>query len=279
MSKINSVRMGYINIPIDYIRELKNSAQRAKARAFMEYFDDMDSGSVNAFSFYAQSWGISKTQVQTWIKDFRNEIDRFFSYWALKNSAHYNSVQKTTDRRPTDDRPTNTSKTPIESSFIKNDRPTTDRRPTEAFNLNDDDSARGRVDFFDPKFEDLYFRARLCNKKAGNKKDAYEEYTEHHTHISHSDMAYAYMVYANDPQTNGKVFNLVNFLKNQVYLSYLTPRIRVLKNGNIIEGWYDKEKNLLTTEDKTEWILKPDRFSELVAKGDITILQKMRAAV
>ena len=52
MSNVNmSVRMGYINIQIDYIRALKNNRQRAKARSFMEYFDDMDTSTVNAFSF------------------------------------------------------------------------------------------------------------------------------------------------------------------------------------------------------------------------------------
>lgn len=280
MSKINmSVRMGYINIPIDYIRELKNSAKRDKARAFMEYFDDMDSDSVNAFSFYAKGWNVSKSTAHDWIKEFKHEIERFYAHWMLKNSHHYSSVKNLAERQPNDNRTNEGFKMPIPSAQNETSRTTTERQPNEAFNLNGVDNARERVNFFDAKFEDLYLRARICNKKAGSKVEAYQEYMNNHQHISHSDMAYAYMVYANDPQTNGKVFNLANFFKNQVYMSYLTPRIRVLKDGNVIEGWYEKDKNLLTTEDNKPWELTPDRFSELVAKGEITILPKMKAAV
>lgn len=100
-----NVRIGYISIPIDYVRELKGRGQRDKARAFMEYFDDVETNDVNSFSFYAKSWNISKTQVQAWVKEFKYEIERYFSYWLIKNSQHYTSVQKSTDRLPTDHRP------------------------------------------------------------------------------------------------------------------------------------------------------------------------------
>ena len=280
MNKINmSVRMGYINIPIDYVRELKSSAKRDKARAFMEYFDDMDSDSVNAFSFYAKGWNVSKSTAHDWIKEFKHEIERFYAHWMLKNSNHYSSVKNSTERQPNDNRTNEGFKMPISSEQNEISRTTTERQPNEAFNINGVDDTRERVNFFDPKFEDLYRRARICNKKVGKKEEAYQEYMNNHQHISHSDMAYAYMVYANDPHTNGKVFNLANFFKNQVYMSYLTPRIRVLKDERVIEGWYEKDKNLLTTDDKELKELTPERFRELVAKGEITILPNMKAAV
>lgn len=271
-----NVRLGYINVPIDYVRELKNKGQRDKARAFLEYFDDMDTSSVNAFSFYAKSWGISKTQTQTWVKDFKHEIERFYSYWVIKNSHHYSSVQKSTDRLQTDNRPNDTLKTSTVSDFEKNNRPTTDRPPTQVFNINN--NTNGRVNFYDKDFEDLYLRAKYSYKFAGNKEDAYAEYTTNHTHINHGDMAFAYMLHVNDPQCKGRFYNLANFMKNQIYIAYLIPRIQVLKDGQIIEGWYDKEAQRLET-DNGGWVLTADRFREKVTKGEIIILNKMKAAV
>ena len=272
-----NVRMGYISVPIDYIRELKNSGKRDKARAFMEYFDDMNTNSINAFSFYAHSWGISKTQTQTWIREFKNEIERFFSFWLIKNSRHFSSVQNSTDRQPTDHRPIDTLKTPITSTLQKNHRPMTDRPPTEAFNLNNNNNS-ARVNFYDPEFEDLYLRAKHSYKFAGNKEDAYEEYITNHIHISHTDMAYAYMMHVNDPQCKGKFYNLANFMKNQIYIAYLLPRIRVMKDGKMLGGWYDKDNERLETEDGG-WKLTKERFREKVTKGEIVILPQMKAAV
>ena len=271
-----NVRIGYISIPIDYVRELKGRGQRDKARAFMEYFDDVETNDVNSFSFYAKSWNISKTQVQAWVKEFKYEIERYFSYWLIKNSQHYTSVQKSTDRRPTDNRPIDTLKSPMVSSVQKNDRPTTDRQPTEALNLNNGDNAR--VNFYDKHFEDLFLRARVSNKLIGNKQEAYEEYMSKHQHIRHNDMAHAYMTYVHDPINNGKVYNLANFMKNFVYMSYLNPRLRILKDGEMMEGWYDKDKESFIT-DSGMFQLTKQRFTELLTKGEIMILQQMKAAV
>lgn len=271
-----SARMNYITIPIDYVRELKNLGKRDKARAFMEYFDDMDVQAVNSFSFYAQSWNVSKSTAHEWIKEFKHEIERFFSYWLIKNSQHYSSVQKSTERLPNDSRTIDTLKSPIESSFKKSSRTLTERLPNEVFNLNNRDNAR--VNFYDKAFEDMYLRARRFNKFAGNKEEAYKEYMNNHTHISHSDMAHAYMTYINDPKANGKIFNLTNFMKNNVYVSYLNPRLQVLKDGKMLEGWYDQSKSTLTTDNET-LILTKERFIEMVTKGEIIILNKMKAAV
>lgn len=271
-----SVRMGYMNIPIDYVRELKSVGNRAKARAFFEYYDDYEISAVNSFGFYANSWGISKTQVQAWIKEFKSEIERYFSYWLIKNSQHYSSVQKATDRLATDHRPIDTLKTTIESGLEKSDRPTTDRPPTEVFNINN--NTNGRVNFYDKDFEDLYLRAKYSYKFAGNKEDAYVEYITNHTHINHGDMAFAYMLHVNDPQCKGRFYNLANFMKNQIYIAYLIPRIQVFKDGQIIEGWYDKEAQRLET-DNGGWVLTTERFREKVTKGEIIILNKMKAAV
>ncbi len=271
-----SARMNYILIPIDYVRELKRTGNRAKARAFTEYYDDLESEEVNSFGFYAKSWDISKTQVQAWVKDFKTEIERYFSFWYIKNQQHYSSVQKQTDRLQTDHRPMHTFEMPIPSGLKKTDRPIADRPPTEEFNINNNNS--GRVNFYDKDFEDLYLRAKLCYKFAGYKEEAYNEYMLNHQHIKHADIAYAYMIHVNDPQCKGRIYNLTNFMHHQVYIAYLIPRIQVIKDGVTLEGWYDKDKSILTTDNEA-WELTQDRFREKVAKGEIIILPQMKAAV
>jgi len=267
-----NVRMGYINIPIDYVRELKNKNQRAKARAFVEYFDDMDREDINSFSFYAKAWGISKTQTQVWIKEFKYEIERFFSYWLIKNSHYYNSVKKSTDRKPTDDRPIDIKQTSNTTSFEKTNRPRADREPTEVFNINNNNIER-----FDKNFEDMFFRCRFSYKYVGNKKEAFNEY-QNHQNVSCNDMAYAYMLHVNDPQINGKVYNLTNFMKNQAYLNYLQPKIQIQKEDKVIVGFYDQNKGTVTTDDNVQYSITKEKFAMMVANGEIIITKSMKVA-
>lgn len=84
----------YIMMPTGYIEELQQSGNRAKSRAFMEYFIDMHNESVNSIRFYKESWGVSVGTVHNWIKDFSIEIEKFFTYWNLKNNSHYSSIKK-----------------------------------------------------------------------------------------------------------------------------------------------------------------------------------------
>lgn len=104
----------YIMMPTGYIEELQQSGNRAKSRAFMEYFIDMHNESVNSIRFYKESWGVSVGTVHNWIKDFSIEIEKFFTYWNLKNNSHYSSVKKI------DEHKMNTSKN--ENEHLNNDK-------------------------------------------------------------------------------------------------------------------------------------------------------------
>ena len=268
-----SVRMNYILMPVDYVRELNNKAQRKKASAFMEYFNDMDLDDVNAIRFYAKSWEVSHTTVIRWVNEFKLEISKFFSLWQLKNNAYNNSVKKTMFQECSSDVPNNKQQSTDTSTFQKNDVPQEFQECSKVFNINNNINKK-----FDKKFEDMYFRCRYSNKYTGNKESAYIEYQANHTHISYNDMAYAYMIHSNDPQTNGKTYNLTNFMKNQAYLNYLNPQIEITKEDKKIVGYYDQTKGTVVTADNITYTITKEKFASMVTSGDIKITLNMKVA-
>lgn len=81
-------------VPCDYFRELKHKKKnRKKARAFMEYYDDLDLGEHNSVRFYATSWDIGIGTAHGWIDDFKTEIDKYYASRQLLNTEHYTSAK------------------------------------------------------------------------------------------------------------------------------------------------------------------------------------------
>lgn len=90
----------YVMMPTGYVEKLQQEGKRDKARAFLEYFLDMHNDSINSFRFYQQSWGLrSSSTPVVWIKEFKEEISKFFTFWELKNSSHYSAVSKTIEQK------------------------------------------------------------------------------------------------------------------------------------------------------------------------------------
>ncbi|MEM5558691.1 hypothetical protein AAHK07_09215 [Aliarcobacter cryaerophilus] len=88
-----------VYVPSDYYRELKfKKNNRPKARAFMEYYDDMDLGEHNSVRFYATSWGIAVGTAHGWIDDFKIEIDKYYATRQLRSDGHY-SYAKNENKR------------------------------------------------------------------------------------------------------------------------------------------------------------------------------------
>jgi len=263
--------MNYKTYPTDYIQQLKRERGikgRKKARAFMEYWDDMEHGDNNSIRFYAKSWDTSSSTAHGWIDEFNKEIDLFLSHWTLRNNKHYSYAQNQAEHQPNK---TNTYEAP---SLGKAETPT-EHQPNKVFNINNNKS---KAHFFDRHFEDMYLRCRRSNKFTGNKVEAYKEYMSNHQEISHNDMAYAYMIHSNDPQINGKCYNLKNFMSNQAYLNYLSPEIEIKKEDKIIVGYYNQTTGTVTTDDNTQYSLTKEKFASMVYSGDIVITSKMRVA-
>jgi len=265
------MRLNYKTYPTDYIQQLKMKRGvrgRKKARAFMEYWDDMEHGDHNSIRFYATSWEISSSTAHSWINEFDKEIDLFLAHWSIKNRQHYNYAQSQAEQQPNE---TNTHKT----QYLGELKEGTEHQPNKVFNIYNN---KDQVNFFDKDFEDMYLRCRFSCKFTGNKELAYQEYIKNHLHISYNDMAYAYMLHANDPRINGKTYNLTNFMKQQAYLNYLNPQIKIKKDGKLIVGYYDQEKSTVITDDNIKYTISKERFTKMLALGEIIITKKMRVA-
>ena len=85
----NNNRFTYVstNFPNYYWRELQQKGRdgRLKANAFLVFFMDKEEGNHNSARFYAETWGVGKTTVNNWIREFRVEIEKFDAWWFLQN--------------------------------------------------------------------------------------------------------------------------------------------------------------------------------------------------
>jgi len=264
---MNSARMNYRSYPTDYIQSLKQSRGikgRKKARAFMEYFDDMEHGEHNSETFYAKSWEVSRSTAHEWIKEFHYEIELFFNHWTLKNRTHYTHAQKSTEQQPSK---TSTHEAP-NIGVCEN---TAEQQPREVFNINNNNN-KG-VSFFDAAFEDMYRICRMFHKKTGKKDEVYEEY-QNHLHVKHMDMRLAYISYVNDTNAaeQGKHFGLANFMRNNIYLSYLRPLLHINKGDETIEGEYDMQNEVVITPQQVCHKLTKARFAQMLSCGQVKII-------
>jgi hypothetical protein len=276
-----SIRIGYMTFPTDYINELNQSGRRKKARCFMEYNKDMqdevfrlgvlgqklEKKMANSYGFYAKSWEVSKATAFEWIEEFFKESGLFHAHWINGNSQYYSSVQKAGERLPNDNAD---NKTPTTSGLVDDLEKTTERLPNEVLNISSSNS--NTVSFFDGEFEDMFFGCRISNKKVGKKDEIYKEYQKH-KQIKHKYMRFAYLCYLSDRKAakDDRYFGLVNFMRNQVYLNYLNPQVRIELDDKVLEGIYNKETSRLVTGDEF-YTLTHERFIELIKNEKICFI-------
>jgi len=234
------MRMNYKTYPTDYVQQLKTAKNRRKARSFMEYWDDMEHGDVNSYGFYAISWKCSKDTSYKWIQEFNHEIELFFSHWDLKNKIHYKSVQNKTERQPNE---TNGQQTQ-DIGIIED---STERQPNKALNLYNNNNIKEKTFWNDKEFGDLFFIYGANTKYKGKKDEAYEVFK--YIDVNVDLLKLAAMKYLHDPATEGKRYNLTNFLKNQIYLSYLPKRMKLTLDGIKRDGTYDNNTMIFTSSD------------------------------
>ena len=252
------MRMNYKSYPTDYVQELKQTGNRKKARAFMEYWDDMEHAMHNTIRFYAKSWDVSVGCTANWIKEFNTEIDLFLDHWHIRNTQHYNYAKKSSEQKVNK---MNTN----EAQKIGLCRKVNEHEVNEDFNLYNNNN-KGHF-AFDKDFTDLYFIYGANTKYKGKKEEAYKEFLQV-KHIDINLLKLAAMQYLHDPETEGKRYNLANFLKNEVYLAYMPKRIKLTIDGVERKGVYD-ESTMLFRSQTDEFVgqLSSARLVELYKLG------------
>jgi len=234
------MRMNYKSYPTDYVQELnanRGVTGRKKSRAFMEYWNDMEHGEHNSYGFYAKSWDISKSTCFAWIEEFMKEAELFLAHWHIRNKQHYSYAKNQTERQPNE---TNGYK----AQNIGNVEDTQERQPNEALNIYNNNNTKSWT--FDKNFIDLYFIYGANTKFKGRKDEAFEEFQ--HVNIDINLLKLASVKYLHDPETQGKRYNLTNFLKNEIYLSYMPKKIRLVLDGISRTGTYDDKTMLFKSE-------------------------------
>lgn len=277
------MRMNYKSYPTDFIQQLKRErgvAGRKKARAFMEFWDDMEHGDHNSESFYAKSWDISRSTSHEWIKEFKVEMDLFVDHMFLKNQQHYNHAIFPTEQNE-QRQPSKTSKYKHRNigTYTASTEQNEQLQPREAFNLNDNNPARElrREWWNDGEFQELFFIYSQNTKFVGKKEDAFEQFTR--TDMNPSILILSAVQYLHDPAVGGKHYNLANFLKNETYLSYIPKMIKVQHGNQEIIGEYDRVNHRIIENGSNRVIvLTPERLVELFKVGSLEFIKPVGRA-
>ena len=248
-----------------YADNLRNKGQRAKARAYWEYHYDMEVGEFNSVRFYHKSWSVAISTAHSWIEDFKKEIDKYYAGWWLKNQQHYSSVKNQPEQSEHQDpNETNTYKALKIGECENTPERCEQSDQNEALNLYDNDNSARLQYWNDPKFNDLFFIYGMNTKFKGKKEEAYEAYKR--VQVDHELLKLSAVNYLHDKSRNNKYYNLTNFLKNDVYVSYMPKRLEI-KIGEVwVLGTYDEEKQVFTADNGDQHGLGSKRLVEMYSE-------------
>lgn len=272
------MRMNYKSYPTDFIQQLKRErgvAGRKKARAFMEFWDDMEHGDHNSESFYAKSWDVSRSTSHDWIKEFKVENDLFIDHLFLKNQQHYSHAVFSTEQNE-QRQPSKTSEYKAQNIGINENitEQNEQHQPREAFNIYNNNTARElrREWWDDAEFQDLFFVYSQNTKFVGKKEDAFEQFAR--VELNSSILLLSAVQYLHDPAVGGKHYNLANFLKNQTYLSYIPKMIKVRHGDQEIIGEYDQiNQRIIESGSDRIVVLTPERLVQLFKAGALEFIK------
>lgn len=68
---MSSYSLVYDLYPKTLVRKYKEANRRDKARAFLEWWSDGNSGIKNSERFYAKEWRVGVATSHAWIKEFK----------------------------------------------------------------------------------------------------------------------------------------------------------------------------------------------------------------
>ena len=281
----------YIEMPIDYITKLKQSGQPEKARAFMEYFYDLqicllEDREPNSIHYYATSWGEwyrgkpkkkkSLSMTSKWVNEFRIQIDKFNTSWSLINDLnearinHKNRTgQKIKEHSKNSERIEKTSLNTNIMGIKKNERIVKEQRKKQEYNIYDDDSDVQKIE---EEYKRLFFIYRIFNGSyTGSKSDGLEAYKLLENRPKYKEMEKAIKLYFADKRVIKKC-GIANFFKNNIYMDYTTKKVSIFIDGSWIDGSYLASEEKFITSYGEEMILSIEGFSNFFANDRVKLL-------
>jgi len=270
--------------PIDYVRGLKNSGNRKKAMAFLDYWDDFEVGEFGSERFYAKNWNIGNATAHRWIKEFDYEIDLFINHWKLKNQQHYNKilydeqvqdeaqgkyVKIQMERMEQLERSSWSSQEPPKNRDFKTSNEAKSKtQVNEVFNNTTTTSDH----LTDQNFNELLFVYRCNGGNSQNTAETYEAYKRSLQEIKDVKLLkVAIIKYLQDSKLENKVW-FKRFLEEKIYQKYLKPHYKLITlDGKEIFGAYDEEVEKFYTDDKKAFPIDKSKFYELIAEDRLLI--------
>ncbi|MBD3795631.1 MAG: hypothetical protein IE881_06830 [Epsilonproteobacteria bacterium] len=242
------MREQYLQMPKDYIRELRENGKYHKSCCFMDYYYDFHEKNRKSIEEYAKLWGLSsKGSTHKWIKEFKYEIERYFNFWSLKNNEHYNSVKKTSERQV--------------NANIRTDRENKASSERQVNSINIIDINKEKKNQFRTIFS-LFGFFRISGKES----EALEAFLNVDD-IEFDNLIYAVRMYLNDNTITHKLW-LPNFLKEKKYVNYMKQRLSIYVEGEWLDGEYNSQDELFVTSTQTYRLTK-DRMLELLGKNEL----------
>lgn len=269
------MRIAYKIYPTDYVEELNNKGLngRRRAMAFMSYWHDMEVGDYNAVRFYGKSWQVGKSTAQRWIEEFNEEINKFGTYREIKRNKHYTSVKKQMGRMGQNERDNLTLNTDGVDDVYSDDVGQMGQvaRDKALIKYDDNTACDERL------FLDLFNIYNMNTKFPGSKAKAFTAYENMYDHVDHKSLIKSVIFYLHDPQREGKLNNLENFLKNEVYANYLPKHIKVKSSGVWLQGTYDQETEIFTTHTGDTLRLPSEMLTNKFSKGELEFIRELAA--
>ena len=267
--------MNYKLIPTDYYEELCNKGIRSakKAEGFLSYCINGELGHYHAVRYYSVRWEVSVSTAHGWIKEFDKEIDLWASHWQLKNNTHYSNVKKLTEQteHSAPNKP-NTIKARVDVVCETTAEQNEHTSPNKVFNkYNNNRACDERL------FLDLFNIYNINTQFPGSKDKALKQYEKMYNLVDHRSLIKSVIFYLHDPSRKGLLFNLENFLKNEVYANYIPTHIRVFTSGIWMEGVYDKDTEVFTPNNAEQMRLTSDVLTNKFSKGELEFIREVAA--
>ncbi|MDD5405998.1 MAG: hypothetical protein PHE73_03530 [Sulfurovaceae bacterium] len=256
------MRDKYLSMPTDYIGELKESGKNFKAMCFMDYYYDVEYKRVKSYEDYRKDWGLtSKGSVFKWIAEFKNEIERYFNFWVMKNNQHYSSVKKSSERKVNGKCTIEHPQTPTTPRVLESNGTASERQVNKS---NIIVVEKGE----DHKFRTIFslFGFFGMSGKRSEALDIYEKIDD----IEFENLVYAIRMYLNDSRITHKLW-LPNFLKEKIYVNYMKQTFKIFINGEWKIGKYDAAKEVFETQEQNYKLTK-QRINELLDSKELEFI-------
>jgi len=269
------MRMNYRIYPVDYVEELnrKGLAGAKKAMAFLSYWHCVEMGDYHSTRFHANKWGVSPSTGFEWMKQFDKEIDLFRAHWDIKKKASDSNIKKLDEQNERSPSSKLSNHVDVVSDVCGNTAEQIEQtKSSKVFNkYNNNRACDERL------FLDLFNIYNINTQFPGSKDKALKQYEKMYNLVDHRSLIKSVIFYLHDPSRKGLLFNLENFLKNEVYANYIPTHIRVFTSGIWMEGVYDKDTEVFTPNNAEQMRLTSDVLTNKFSKGELEFIREVAA--